>query len=721
MPFSAHGYRLFNNASNNNDTNLVVYFYVEGLYGRVHALGIKQRDEACLQKALTGPTADLLSRGSSFIPAFSPSEDLFLQSYSTFVGARRTLESYDRLLRNLGYRPRHAPSLWNSFKDQFPGSLGPWQARHLPPEQFRYNLSRDESRALFLLSHSPDFLVLPADKNLGLCACGSFWYDEQITLHLGTRNLASHSYDQASVSEALEASKTITTFCSSLTRATRRCIRPFRYFDPPDRPTPLLAPRSAFLAETRATDGSWRRQPSRQKVTLSAEAQNVVEVLRLLSVPRFYLIPKLHKNPPKSRPIVAARNSFQLPLAVYLQKVFAKLTHLVDSHGIVCHSTVEAIRKIAKTRHSDETEQLFTADFTSLYTSLTHSTILSATEHLLKRAKIHPDLTRTLVQATQVLLNTCIFFEPRSMLIRKQTIGVPMGGAASGDIANCVLLHYELLQRDYCGWQSVAPRLYMRYIDDCFGLGTPASLEALLSSFPTDLPIVVEAWGPSVPFLDINVSLPKDVSLPLRTSLYEKGLSAYQYVLPTSGHRPNLSRGLIIGALTRLATICDNFDDFEHDCKILWCRLKSRGYRRIDWNVCRMSFIYEDKRREALGLSKLFPTTRLSCHDHAVYISKCLADPSFDLSDIVTVTDDDPRPQRNVIVHLMHNQFAPNSKDVTAFLRNIIDDDLGLGPTDYRTTTCWSNQRSLRSFFNRSSMGAFAAYQLEESSPPLPR
>ena len=442
-----------------------------------------------------------------------------------------------------------------------------------------------------------------------------------------------------------------------------------------------------------------------------------------------------------------------------------------DRDGIICRSSIDAIRKItamtAPEAHQPQ-ELLFTADFTSLYTSLKHDTILTATLSLLRDFLAWDrDLVDHVSTCLKELLHSCVFYEPRSMSYRLQTVGVPMGGAASGDIANCVLLYFELKQKAALqlpmrlGATSF-PRFYTRYIDDCLGLGPPEAIQALLASFPQDLPLVVEHSGTQVPFLDISLSISSSYermtaivtplasrqaqqqqhqqrghSVPyIRTNLYEKGLSAYQYVIPSSGHRRNLSQGIIAGALTRLAYLCDTYERFDAGCALLWPRLKSRGYQWKTWCRVRYNFMYAESRRITFGLPRLFPPVPLGPRELRLHLLSSLANPcascTVDEASGLHVPRHErpdsslseprlPRLSSRLIIHVLHNQFAPDSSLVRDELLRLLDDHFGLSSNDYPTLLCWSNQGSLRPYFNRRGMRPCPELtQAHDSRPPLP-
>lgn len=693
----------------------VQYFHTEGRYGRVHALGTFPHDRGPLLEALSGTNTDVLSHGLSFIPNLSPVIDHDLQVYGSKIGTERTLENVATLLQWKLDAPR-APIVAHLTRTaQLHHHSKAWRPKPFNSVTYTYNLSRDESKALYRLTRLKEVLVLPADKNLGTCVVGANWYDEQVRSHLDDPM----TYAACSLNDVTDAIQAFNDQMETLD-STLRIDHHLRSKAILRLPRPRL---KRSLVKTGCLPGNG--PPTNRDHRPSTRDS------RTNRTPMFYLIPKLHKTPPKSRPIVAAKNTYLTPLAKYLQRVFAHIARTVDTHGFICTSTTDAIRRTSAisalptssddhdraTDNNAEEEQLFTADFTSLYTSLRHETVVTATSHLLDRLNDNWSALQKahVIKYLTVLLNSCFFSEPRSGSFRKQLSGVPMGGPASGDIANCVLLHYELLQSELVSANIRAfPRFYLRFIDDCLGLASETTRQQLLDCFPNDLPLNVEHEGDTVPFLDINISISPRPSDPyLRTDIYEKGLSAYEYVLPTSGHRRNQPHGIIVGALTRLAGICDSYSRFDAQCKTLWLRLKNRGYRWTTWCSARRSFIYQDARRKALELPLLFPPVHMGPTEAVDHIIATLRDPCHSCTVTAdgshrptyeTASSQEDHSSTRVIVHQLHNQFAPDPQNVATVLHDTLRTEFDLEASDYTTLTCWHNQRPIRTLLNRKAL-----------------
>ena len=111
-------------------------------------------------------------------------------------------------------------------------------------------------------------------------------------------------------------------------------------------------------------------------------------------IPKVYCIPKMHKNPVKFRFITGAFNSSIKEMSILLKDV---LVHFKEHYIRYC-KTIESrnnIRIIWSIKSSQElleklvhkefkSEELYTADFASLFTNLPHKTVMECLSHIIK-------------------------------------------------------------------------------------------------------------------------------------------------------------------------------------------------------------------------------------------------------------------------------------------------------------------------------------------------
>lgn len=107
-------------------------------------------------------------------------------------------------------------------------------------------------------------------------------------------------------------------------------------------------------------------------------------------------------------------------------------------------------------------------DVKSLYTIIPHSDGLTALEHFLERRDILDPPTHTLLRLDELVLKLNTFeFQGEYF---EQEKGVAMGTRMGPSYANIFMGYLEeKMKQNYIGRQ---PELYLRYIDDVFGITT---------------------------------------------------------------------------------------------------------------------------------------------------------------------------------------------------------------------------------------------------------
>ena len=101
-------------------------------------------------------------------------------------------------------------------------------------------------------------------------------------------------------------------------------------------------------------------------------------------VPNIYGIPKMHKNPIKFRFITGAKNSTLKPLTIILQRIlshfrkhFSNYCNVIKQRTGVKHfwSIDNSMKVFNDSLVVDNDTQVFSADFTSLFTNLPHQIV----------------------------------------------------------------------------------------------------------------------------------------------------------------------------------------------------------------------------------------------------------------------------------------------------------------------------------------------------------
>ncbi|MCP4748688.1 MAG: hypothetical protein GY874_21520 [Desulfobacteraceae bacterium] len=162
----------------------------------------------------------------------------------------------------------------------------------------------------------------------------------------------------------------------------------------------------------------------------------------------------------------------------------------------------------------------------------------------------------------------------------------------------------------FCIWEMIIiPRFpelayYRRYIDDGFGIWTPLEgsnrlnddarfneLKSLMDGFGSTHSFFLNSshtplqWefserSKSAIFLDLSLSI--DQFGAIKSTIYEKDLNLYLYIVPHSCHSAGSIKGTIWGMVHRAKALCTDTDDYEPFLRKCFHRLLARGHRRED-------------------------------------------------------------------------------------------------------------------------------------------
>jgi len=306
----------------------------------------------------------------------------------------------------------------------------------------------------------------------------------------------------------------------------------------------------------------------------------------LPSVPRFYVIPKIHKKPVKHRPIIPCHSSAQAPAAKYVSKM---LKPLVERCKFVLHGTKHLARKFSTLKlEPGKKAWLVSGDVVAFYPSIPLDEALDIVMILFK-AHYANDLNERQIELFRrclliANLNNVVEFQGRFWL---QTQGLAMGQAPSPDIANLWGAYFEehLFSSERSlkdlGWAFIG-----RYIDDVLGIVYADSAENALkvaSILRYDDPgeqrvrLLWEVSEYNVPFLDMLVYI-DPVTGQIGHRPYQKKLNHKERIPWVSHHPKDVKRGTYIGEMSRLATLSSSVEEYVSAIRDLKGLYMARGY-----------------------------------------------------------------------------------------------------------------------------------------------
>ena len=282
----------------------------------------------------------LLSKGTKFIPAIMTSTDEALKfETKSFISVHQRMKA--QRLNNV-----------------YPEFLieGTLKSHYSVVKPKIYNLNAKEIDSIQKLAISPEFIVTPADKNLGITLWGTDHYQQELARQL---NAATHYKELTDEQSCRQLIKDIY----------------LKYL-------PLLQVGSKKIYDI---------------LNHKHQKQSFFE----MKLPKFYLIPKIHKNPVQGRPIVGAAschntivsrilNNYlllamrllckesRIQKSVFHQRIFITESSYETHHDLVAFLSQSPIHKSVAIK---------TFDFTSLYTELKHSDIRMAIFDMLQNAR----------------------------------------------------------------------------------------------------------------------------------------------------------------------------------------------------------------------------------------------------------------------------------------------------------------------------------------------
>jgi hypothetical protein len=415
-------------------------------------------------------------------------------------------------------------------------------------------LPRAAWRALHDLRSSPDYIVRLADKNMGICLVSRPWYIDMCLRHL----LSARDFLEVSQDDAQEL------------------MEHFRMR------------RKTLIAHLRSWQG--RTEQEGKRITeyeryISSRATNAC------TVPVFYGLIKVHKDPVALRPIVSCHSWLTTPVS---QVCAHELHTLIRRHlPHVLEDSKALVRQITDVRvplhHSVDSVVFITGDVEGLYVNIP---INDAIDACVKFVTLHEG------PALAALIRAWLEFVFRSALVRfgerlfLQQWGFAMGTAVSPDAANV----YMAVCEDLRGVYDAAPvatvvrgdlLLFARLIDDYTivlsgvdDAAVAATLAALDARAAPHLRITWSVSRQAMDTLDLHVYKGADFmrSRQLSFRTHQKPGNRYSYLPFESRHPPAVSRSVVKSEVVRNAVNCSTFADFQHMVQLYMIRQLSRGF-----------------------------------------------------------------------------------------------------------------------------------------------
>lgn len=308
------------------------------------------------------------------------------------------------------------------------------------------------------------------------------------------------------------------------------------------------------------------------------------------TVPMFYGIMKIHKNPPGFRPIVPCHSAIQNPAAKYVSK---QLKPIVKSAPTVIHGSKDLAIKLSKLTLAPRRRYfILTGDVVAFYPNVNLDLCLTIVYEFYEeylRARGVPDEWKDVYTENSLEWELKVFKEAlhlgNTQLVFKyneqfylQLQGLAMGVADSPDLANLYGWYFERKANILAD-----PRVpfYGRYIDDNLAIvyadSEQEAIDIVASQIQFDnCTITWSASDHSQAYLDMMLYVDSDNSL--QHMPYRKAQNSHERIPWISYHPFDVKRGTFIGEMSRLATLSSKLDHYEDALRSLRALYITRGY-----------------------------------------------------------------------------------------------------------------------------------------------
>ena len=404
------------------------------------------------------------------------------------------------------------------------------------------NLRPSQLKTIKTLKNHDDIIIIAADKNLGACAMPRDEYIRRaIDEHLSNRNVYKLLDEDTAKNYASVISAQI------------------RHF-------------ACRHAKAIGTD---------QRIWLIHQANLRVE----LSLPKFRMTAKVHKNPLKMRPIVCCAGTLLNGLSEWLDWQLGKLLHLVPSYLKNSYQLLDELNNLGPLPPSIK---VTTADATAMYTNMDTTHLIEVMTWWLNKMESEGKLPfafplEAVVEAIRLVMENNVFVFGDCHYLQ-------ISGSAMGTSSACKLSTlYFHVHEDYLMITYVENIHYLRrFIDDQILLwkddeNHEHGIVTRYEEFKRDLNnFGVLKWeaedlGNSANFLDITITISAGS---ITTKTYQKALNKYQYITPYSSHPKTMTRGIIYGFMRTYYLQNTSRSDYKRMATLLFERHVARGWDR---------------------------------------------------------------------------------------------------------------------------------------------
>ena len=395
-----------------------------------------------------------------------------------------------------------------------------------------------------------------------------------------------------------------------------------------------------FIDNRKATISKQAKAFFQNEILGMRDGQGIQYKLTSITFPYFYAMPKMHKTPWASRPVVSGVCSVMKALSIWLDVQLQSVIHLCPCYLKDSWHFLNDIRNLKNLQNC----KLVTADATAMYTNINtdHAIYVLNQWFDLHQSELPQDYPKDLIlSGIRRLMSYNVFtFGNRFFL---QLNGTAMGTNVACMYATIYYSYHEetnLIHLSYI-------KFYRRLIDDAFIIiesTTPFShLESNMNNFGPmgkQLNWEVEQPANKVDFLDLTITIQQDGTIATKT--FQKMMNLYLYRTPESCQPESIIRSFVYGALHRYYWQNTFECDFITFTELLFLRMIDRGHLH-----CRLIPIFQKALKKVIKSELPNPT---------------LKPPTDDDND--TTTND-------LYIHLPHHPNNPSTQELRTIANNL--------------------------------------------------
>ena len=334
-------------------------------------------------------------------------------------------------------------------------------------------------------------------------------------------------------------------------------------------------------------------------------------------LPSMYWIPKMHKDPPGARFIIASKQCVTKKISKSVSSAFKLMFNQIENFHKkakflsnynkfwVIQNPEPVLESIKRINRKKGAKSLATYDFSTLYTKLPHDKLVKELLKLIdfcfnggkknyikinkwgrafwgKKTKDSIGFTKNQLKvAVKHLIENCYFSVGNTVL--RQAIGIPMGIDPAPFWANLFLYAYEFnYMSDLIASDKVKARHFhsiKRFIDDLLALNDGGEFGRVHKDiYPSELELKVEHSGSHASFLNLYISIIEGIFV---YKLFDKrddfpfNIVRMPYV--SSNIPESIFYSAMVGEFLRIARSTLLFSDFLPKTRELIHRLKNQG------------------------------------------------------------------------------------------------------------------------------------------------